>query len=161
MPQCPECERDFVRRAHRRGVIERLLSVAYVYPFRCQLCGHRFKALRWGTRYSRQPADRREYDRLPANFPLTFRGNQVLGEGAVTDISMAGCAVETQTRLAVGAILQLQLRLPQGGPPVQVEAAIVRSINFKLAGLRFLRFEPHERERLRQFVHHLLSARPR
>jgi len=41
--KCPNCARDFVRRVSRAGLSERLLSVFYVYPFKCQLCGYRFR----------------------------------------------------------------------------------------------------------------------
>ena len=46
--KCPNCARDFVRRVSRTGVVERLLSVFYVYPFKCQLCGYRFRFFQWG-----------------------------------------------------------------------------------------------------------------
>src|SRR3989304_1381271 len=37
--RCPKCGRHVVRRTHRSGVVERLLSRGSVYPFRCQPCG--------------------------------------------------------------------------------------------------------------------------
>jgi hypothetical protein len=33
---------------------ERLLSLVYVYPFRCVRCLFRFRAMRWGIRYSKR-----------------------------------------------------------------------------------------------------------
>ena len=56
-PQCPHCRQDFVQRARRRGLVDYLLSFAYLYPFRCQLCGHRFLTLQWGIRYHRIAQD--------------------------------------------------------------------------------------------------------
>jgi len=41
---CPQCGTHFVRRSHRQGITERLWSLVAVYPFRCQVCAHRFKA---------------------------------------------------------------------------------------------------------------------
>ena len=66
--KCPNCSRQFVRRVSRRGVAESLLSVVYVYPFKCQICGFRFPMLRWGVRYVRVEVDHREYDRMPMSF---------------------------------------------------------------------------------------------
>ncbi len=53
MLHCPKCHSESVRRTGRKGLLERLLSRAYIYPFRCQDCGRRFKAFRWRTRYTR------------------------------------------------------------------------------------------------------------
>ena len=50
-PECPRCGNPDVRRTRRVGFIERLLSLVYVYPFRCARCLHRFRVMRWGTRY--------------------------------------------------------------------------------------------------------------
>lgn len=54
---CPACGGTLARRAHRNGLAEKMFSLLYVYPFRCQLCGHRFLALQWGTRYHRIAQD--------------------------------------------------------------------------------------------------------
>jgi hypothetical protein len=50
---CPSCSRSHVSRSVRKGFQERLLSVIYIYPFKCGHCGHRFKLLQWGVRYRR------------------------------------------------------------------------------------------------------------
>ena len=54
---CPKCGGTLARRSHRSGLAEEMLSVVYVYPFRCQLCAHRFLALQWGARYHRIAQD--------------------------------------------------------------------------------------------------------
>ena len=51
-PRCPACHADAVRRSGRQGVLERLLSVVYIYPFRCTRCGQRVRAMQWGARYT-------------------------------------------------------------------------------------------------------------
>jgi len=35
-------------------MLEYLLSIAYIYPFRCQVCFHRFRTFQWGVRYVKQ-----------------------------------------------------------------------------------------------------------
>ena len=42
--QCPKCGTDFVQRIRPDGVLERLACLLFIYPFRCQLCTHRFRA---------------------------------------------------------------------------------------------------------------------
>jgi hypothetical protein len=49
--QCPKCRNSGVRRSPRKSAIEYVLSLAYVYPFRCEFCGQRFKRIQWGRRY--------------------------------------------------------------------------------------------------------------
>ena len=51
-PACPKCSSGFVKRVSRDS-FERLMSSFYIYPFRCQECGCRFKILQWGVRYSK------------------------------------------------------------------------------------------------------------
>ena len=88
--KCPNCARDFVRRVSRAGLGERLLSVFYVYPFKCQLCGYRFRFFQWGVRYFRVEEDRREYDRMEMTFPVAFTSEAGSGEGALVNVSMGG-----------------------------------------------------------------------
>ena len=89
----------------RVGLGERLISLFYVYPFRCQLCSHRFKVIQWGVTYTRIEEDRREYERLPANFPVAFSAGAMNGQGGVLDISMGGCMFHTEARLSGGQYL--------------------------------------------------------
>src|SRR5262245_44974341 len=51
-PVCPKCSSEFVKRASRVG-FERLMSVFYIYPFRCEPCGHRFRIMQWRVTYTR------------------------------------------------------------------------------------------------------------
>jgi chromosome segregation ATPase len=51
-PVCPKCSSDYVKRVSRIGS-ERLMSFFYIYPFRCEPCGHRFRLFKWGVRYTR------------------------------------------------------------------------------------------------------------
>jgi c-di-GMP-binding flagellar brake protein YcgR len=146
-------------RVSRVGLGERLASLFYVYPFRCQLCGHRFKFLQWGIKYKRIEEDRREYERLPASFPITFDAGAVRGRGLTVDISMAGCTFHTEAELVEGNILRMKLELPEETSPVNVEAVIIRSLRSGRVGVEFLQFENGERERLQRFIRGLLIGR--
>ena len=55
---CPKCSSEYVKRASRVG-LERLISLFYIYPFRCQPCGHRFRLFQWGVTYTRIELDSR------------------------------------------------------------------------------------------------------
>src|SRR5262245_36051879 len=97
--KCSRCGRDFTRRSSRAGWAEILLSFFYAYPCRCQLCGNRFHSFQPGVRYIKVKEDRREYDRIEANFPITFTGENVTGEGKLVNISMGGCLFTTTADL--------------------------------------------------------------
>lgn len=156
---CPKCSKDYVKRVGRQGLKEHVLSLCYVYPFRCQLCGYRFRFLQWGIRYQRVEEDRREYERLPMNFPVSFEGDDVRGVGSVVDISMSGCSLHAEAQLEEGKILQMVLQISRDLLPVAVEAAIVRTVQANRVGVEFLRFQPTERERLQLFVRGLVLGR--
>jgi len=158
-PLCPRCSREYVKRVGRVGLGERLASLFYIYPFRCQLCGHRFQLLQWGVTYQKIEEDRREYERVPARFPITFDARAVQGRGLAVDISMAGCTFHTETELAEGSILQMRLEVPQETSPVRVEAVIIRTLRAGRVGVEFVQFESGERERLQRFIRGLILDR--
>jgi hypothetical protein len=140
----------------RIGLGERLIRLLYVYPFRCQLCSHRFKLARWGVTYTRIEEDRREYQRLPGNFPIAFDSDAINGQGVVLEISMGGCTFHTEAQVTEGNILRMRLDLPNGIPPVNVEAAIVRNVQPGRVGVEFLRIEHGQRGCLKRFIRGLI-----
>ena len=159
-PNCPNCSRQFVRRVSCIGSAETLLAYFYIYPFKCQLCGFRFRMPQWGVRYVRVPEDHREYERLPAGFPLNFQAHNLSGEGTVTNISMGGCNFTATEPIALGTVLQLSLHLSADVPPVSVDAAVVRYAHQGSYGAEFIRWQQSERERLLLFVQGLLISQP-
>lgn len=158
-PHCPKCATEFVKRMRREGVHEKLLGVCYVYPFRCQLCGHRFRLLQWGVTYVRVDHDARAFERLPVNLFVGLAGDGVDGQGRVTDISMAGCSIHTDLPLAVGEIVHLSLKLSGDAPPLEVAAALVRTVQSGRKGLEYLTLQLADRKRLESFIRQLLIAR--
>ncbi len=157
--KCPNCSREFVRRVSRSGVVEVLLSYFYVYAFKCQLCGERFRHREPGVRYIRVDGDRRDYERIEMKFPVSFFGQDIKGEGIVITVSMGGCTLQTQAKLEVGAILNLSLQISKDVPPVIVDAGAVRNVRDGIIGVEFLLWQQSERERLQLFVRGLLIGR--
>lgn len=155
-PSCPECFTEYVKRVRRESLKERLISLFYFYPFRCQLCGHRFKFLQWGVKYLRVEEDRRTYERLRLNFPVTFTRDGIQSSGTIADISMAGCAIRAAAKLDPGTILRTSLQMSPVMPPIVVEAAIVRDVRQDRVGVEFLHLKKIERDRLRDFIRNSL-----
>lgn len=135
-----------MRRSGRRGLVEIVLSWFYVYPFRCQYCGHRFRTLQWGRRYRSGRPDRRRYERLSVDFPVRLSGLPGSARGRMTDLSINGCTVTTDVILADGALVQLTLEVP-GRPPFTLETAVVHAQPGS-AGLAFVKLADAERDRI-------------
>jgi len=100
-PRCPRCDRGKGRRCHRDGALEQVLSGVYIYPFRCSLCGHRFRALAWGRRYVKQSVDRREWDPVAVRAPVVLRTGDASAAGEATALSFQGFTVKTEARLTL------------------------------------------------------------
>jgi hypothetical protein len=158
-PRCPNCSREYVKRVHRQGIYERLSSLFYIYPFRCQLCSHRFLFRQTGAHYRKIFFDRREYERMPSRFPLAIERDQVNAEGTVVEISMAGCSIQTDAELQPGSIVKVRLNVFGDERSVLVNAAVVRSSYPQRVGVEFLTIERREKEKLQFFVRGLLAAR--
>ena len=156
---CPRCRSEFVRRSSRRHLGERLLSLAYVYPFRCQLCQHRFRAFRWKERYVRAIADRREFERVPADFGSTVWWGHRHREGRVIDLSMGGCSIETDAQIPEGEVLQLKLDPRREERGIVVDRAVVRSAKPGRLGLQFIRVQEDEEGRLRKYLYEVHISR--
>lgn len=154
---CPKCGKDFVRRTVRKGAHEYLLSAVYIYPYRCQLCAHRFLKPEPGKRYNESTVDKRQYERVETTFPVTFVGDKASGAGTVTRLSLGGCEVESTLKLMEGMMFNLRLQPPGINPAINVETSIVRSVRPPRFGLEFLRSTPAEQFRLIQFVASLLT----
>lgn len=139
------------RRCRRSGFYERLVSVANIYPFRCQACARRFRA-RSAVPFKRVPVDRRENERVPVRLPATFAGHHQSGEGEISDLSLGGCTMRTQASLATGDALRLSFHLPRAPVPIVVEVALVRSTPPGAAGLHFEQISAAEHARLRALM---------
>ena len=157
--KCPNCARDFIRRVSGAGLAETFLRVFSVYPFKCQLCGHRFRSFQSGVRYITAQEDRRGYDRMERKFPVTFSGEFISGEGMVVDVAMGGCTFTTKSNLVIGTTVRMDLRISAAVAPVIVDAAVVRNVRAEIAGVEFVNWQESERERLQLFVTGMLIGR--
>lgn len=155
-PMCPSCQSIYVRRTHRVGTLERMASLFYVYPFRCQLCSARFTFFQWGVRYAQQE-DLRQYERIGVQFAVLFSNSQTVGKGVVTDVSVADCAFETSLPLKQGDTLKLELYAKSGRLPIIVEKAVIRSIRKGIVGVQFTEVSETDRARLHRLVGDLIG----
>ncbi|MCP9438923.1 MAG: PilZ domain-containing protein [Nitrospira sp.] len=94
--------------------------------------------------------DRREH-RIPVRLRLSFSGGKVRGEGTVTDISLGGCVINSDTPVSVGDIYYLEIAVGDHEPPIEA-AAIVHSVGARGIAFTFLR-KAQENQRLLSFIY--------
>lgn len=149
---CPKCAGTLARRSHRDGLTEKMMSLMYVYPFRCQQCGHRFFSLQWGTRYRRIPVDHREYHRQLVQIPVMLFGRQGGVHGKTSDLSVTGCTLRASGQVWQDSRWRVQLLLPAETRPVMIDDAVVRAVRNQQIGMEFLQHAPGEKERIGRFI---------
>jgi hypothetical protein len=158
-PACPNCERTFVRRSHRKGIWEYLCSFLLIYPYRCQLCAHRFLA----TPKLAARTPHREFERLHVSFPASFQSayldRTLTGDGTVTTLSVRGCSLTAQQPLVKGNFVRLHIRHAEQEAPITIDVAVVRSASNRQLGIEFLSLQADEAARLRRLLEHLLYGR--
>ncbi len=155
--QCPKCGKEGGNRLQRGGVLGHLKSFVYIYHYRCVACWRRFRALQWGTRYVRRPANRRSHRRFQTHLPVVFSSGQTHGEGIVTNIAIGGCRLKTDVKLTEDTPLELKLQVPGTEIEIRVERATVRSVESFFAGLSFARLARAEKKRLRRYLVQLMT----
>jgi len=149
---CPRCANPFLQRVRPDGLLGRLLALLFVHPFRCQICRHRFHAVRWGIRYDREPEDRRQCVRRAVRFSATLASPFGEHAGSVTELSIGGCSIAVFTPYRVGDTLSIRLCTQDDQPPIEVSTAVIRTVSQGRLGVEFLTFRDHEEARLRQLM---------
>ena len=105
--------------------------------------------------------DQRFCQRLPCEFPVTFSGDEIAGEGTVVDMSVGGWRVRVQSATAVreGTYLTLRMAPPDNDPTMmEVPLTVVRWSEGGEFGLEYLVIGAEAQERLRRFVRSLETA---
>jgi c-di-GMP-binding flagellar brake protein YcgR len=156
-PHCPSCGTPFVRVTYDEGLVERVLTRFKVFPFRCQLCTERFHSFWAEPAQTAQTVDRRQYKRLPASFRADIVADTAQqADHRVTDISMGGCTLETAALLPRGTFFELMIKPVSDDQAIKVERAMVCSTREDSMGIRFLKLQPNDKQRLSQVVLNLL-----
>ena len=154
---CPQCSMEYVIRARRQTIAERIFGLLYIYPFLCQLCGYRFKTLHRGIRAVSIDEDSRDYERLRRNFPFTMVCDGTTVTGWVCEIFTNGCILQAQTPMRLEQTISLELQIPNLHDPIVIDAAVVRNTTVERSRLEFLRLRLPERRRLQSFIRNELS----
>ena len=110
---------------------------------------------------SEVPTDRRKVPRFRVQFRSSFATEHAVeGEGTVTDLSIGGCKVESDTTVLAGSYLELRIYAPGLDEPMRIEEALVIWLREREFGVKFVRIPPEEQKRLSQVVQELESDAP-
>jgi len=124
-----------------------------IYPFRCQLCAHRYVVFLGQVKGN----PRRNYERVAAQYPAQVRplheaNRDVVVEGTMVDMSLRGCRIRTCQRLPMGCRVIIELQSGEYDLPIMVEEAIVCTRYSDGVGLRFVKLCRSEESRLRRIL---------
>jgi CheY-like chemotaxis protein len=98
--------------------------------------------------------ERRHAARLPVTLPLRARTEAgVVANGAVIEVSATGLRARVDRALPAGTAARLTVALPDGGPPLDVLALVVRSDGERMVAFWFLDSTPGEVDRLLARAH--------
>ena len=150
---CPKCGTAKTKLAPRSGVADRLLGTLTIYPFRCQLCAHRFTTFLGKLKTN----PRRNYERVPVQYSAQVRPvhdptQRIVVEGTMVNLSLRGCRIRTSQRLPMGCHVMLELQPGEYDLPIMIDEAIVRARFTDGVGLRFSSFLRSEESRLRRIL---------
>lgn len=96
--------------------------------------------------------DKRREKRVPVKDPLSFGGKSNGGKGTTVNLSANGCAFESGQPVESGAIVQLELVIPNDKNPVKVDRARVSWKAGSEMGLEFLDMGKTSKARLDKYI---------
>ena len=98
----------------------------------------------------------RRCPRIPFQCSISILGDQIVGQGTISNLSLGGCKIQSNANVYIGTQLGLRVFLPDHGSPMDVTQATVRWLIGREFGVEFTRMEPEAQQRLGLFVHTLL-----
>ena len=97
--------------------------------------------------------EQRKHPRFPVQFRSSFTSlNIVGGTGALLDLSLRGCRIDSTTDVRPGTSLELKIQASEEEPPLTVKEAVVRWSRTGQFGLEFITLAPEEWARLQHTV---------
>ncbi len=151
---CPNCGTGKIRPAPSRTGFDRLLGLLTIYSYRCQLCGHCFSA--FSGRHRIPP--RRAFQRLVVNYPVWFRTEAAAEdspsfEGTLVNLTIRGCRLRSAAPPPpVGTKVTIEFQPSPFSLPITIDSAVVRSSSPAEVGLRFLKIERSEEQRISRVI---------
>lgn len=96
--------------------------------------------------------EQRRERRVQVHYPISFEGNQGIGNGKLFNLSLGGCAIESGVNVQVGTTVTLRVYVPTHKEPIQVSRAGITWAAGQDFGVEFMDLDPAERERLQKLI---------
>jgi hypothetical protein len=90
--------------------------------------------------------------RLALTYPAMYCMKSTVGEATITNLSAMGCSIETDEPLFMNQQVALRLLLPDKPDSLPIEAAEVKWVKGRHAGVEFVQVEREANLRLHSFV---------
>ena len=103
--------------------------------------------------------ERRKYPRFQPRFPVSFKSDNITGDGLVLNLSKEGCLIESDTATTEGQYLDMSITLPDRESPLRIESAAVRFRQGRFFGIQFLYMQQAALDRLEGFIEILLGRK--
>jgi len=91
--------------------------------------------------------EQRRERRVHVQYPISFEGNQGVGQGRLFNLSLGGAAIEGGTNVQIGTTITLRVYVPAHKEPIQVRRAGVTWVTGQDFGVEFADMDPQEKDR--------------
>ena len=99
----------------------------------------------------------RSATRAAVTYPVRLSCDSKTGEGTVINLSVPGCAIETDLRVEPGDYVELRVMAPDQARPLDVELAKVRWTACHRVGIEFIRVRREHQSRIERLVRRVLE----
>ncbi len=100
----------------------------------------------------------REYPRFNVRYRVRLVGEGIVAEGEMYNLSVAGCAVESEMSMQQGDYIELDMYVPGDESPLKVDLAGVRWATRREFGVQFVTISNADRKKLQEHLSHLHQA---
>ena len=100
----------------------------------------------------------RKGQRLKTFAPVRYRGDGIVGEGIIKDLSLSGSYITGNAPVSVGMALALQIFVPGDPVPLLIDRATVKWVKGSEFGVDFDVSHPKETERITQVISTLVKT---
>lgn len=90
--------------------------------------------------------------RVAVAYPVRLLSDSTIGQGTVINLSLPGCAVQTDLPVKPGDYLELQVMTPDQARPLTVGLAKVRWAAHQKAGIEFIRVRRDDQSRIQRLI---------
>jgi hypothetical protein len=104
------------------------------------------------SKEERARTEPRTRSRVPVDYPVSFTGDEVSGQGILMNLTIAGGEIESPVHFPIGSRLCLHVQPSGARPPIMIALAIVRWKQGDRFGLEFVRFEGNSKQQLEDML---------